>query len=461
MAIIRRFPTRGLLAALILAIVVLPVTVGGCLWLFGHGRSELALATQIRALQRTNAELLKYQLDEETGVRGFALAHQRVYLGPYQEADKLFASLASDFRASVATSTFPPDLLYAADAQVRLHDEWDRAIARPSIAGERGRKVDFHRGKTIMDAFRRVNQDIDEKLSTVAVAHRDIGFVESSRGAALAIAAIVVLAVTAVLFALVQGRLEAQLAGERRATRTLQRAFMGNFRSLPLTDVGVAYRSATSGALVGGDICDLYPLSPTRVLVTIADVSGKGLAAAVDTAFVKYAIRTLAREYDRPSTILSAFNDAYCDEKLATGAFVVVFVAIVDLAEATLRYGSAGHSAAFFRRGDRVEMLTVTGPAIGIARDLPFGDVALPLKSGDVLMAATDGITESRDRAGRLLGDEGLASWFAAARLDASAQDATDRLISLALARSGGKLHDDVAMVVFRVVAFASAPAVV
>ena len=81
---------------------------------------------------------------------------------------------------------------------------------------------------------------------------------------------------------------------------------------------------------VGGDLFDVRRLDENRGLVTIADISGKGIEAAVNTAFVKYSIRTLALSNADPAVILSAFNSAFLDTIKDPNLFVVAFVGILD-----------------------------------------------------------------------------------------------------------------------------------
>ena len=110
---------------------------------------------------------------------------------------------------------------------------------------------------------------------------------------------------------LYSARLYRQLADERTVTKVLQRAFISSHVPLPNCEIGSAYKSADAHAAVGGDLFDVYRLSNDLALVLIADVSGKGIDAAVITAFVKFTVRGIALRRRDPAQILSEFNVAF------------------------------------------------------------------------------------------------------------------------------------------------------
>jgi sigma-B regulation protein RsbU (phosphoserine phosphatase) len=133
------------------------------------------------------------------------------------------------------------------------------------------------------------------------------------------------------------------------------------------------------------------------------------------------------------------------------GSFIVLFVGILDLQAGQLRYASAGHGPAYFRRGTIVETLAVTGPALGIVDDPAYGEERIKLQPSDMLLVVTDGLTESRDQSGSLLTEEGVAAWFSEAAAGASAQAVVDALLERAYERSKGHISDDLAVVCARI----------
>jgi serine phosphatase RsbU (regulator of sigma subunit) len=229
---------------------------------------------------------------------------------------------------------------------------------------------------------------------------------------------------------------------------------------MPAIDVGVAYRSATKGTFVGGDVFDVHLLRDRRAMVMVADVSGKGVDAAVETAFVKYAIRALARATTSPADIVRQVNQMYAQDgdRWGAGSFIVLFLAILDLEAGELCYASAGHGSAYLRRGAEVRTLAVTGPALGILDDSTYGEECIRLRPSDTLLVVTDGLTESRDRSGSLLTEEGVAEWFSESDNKTSAQGLVDALLDRALARANGDIADDLAVVCARLNEVAGRP---
>ena len=197
------------------------------------------------------------------------------------------------------------------------------------------------------------------------------------------------------------------------------------------------------------DLFDVRRLDENRGLVTIADISGKGIEAAVNTAFVKYSIRTLALNNADPAVILSAFNSAFLDTIKDPNLFVVAFVGILDARTMHLTYASAGHSGAFLRRGSDVTQLEVTGPVVGIDRDVRFSSQSVALQPRDLLVLATDGLTEARDRSGAVLDDAGAIRLVRSGPTDPQA--CADELVSAIRRRSGGRLADDLALLVISI----------
>jgi serine phosphatase RsbU (regulator of sigma subunit) len=244
-------------------------------------------------------------------------------------------------------------------------------------------------------------------------------------------------------------RLRSELNRERRVVEVLQRAFAGEMRPTPDLDVATTYVSATRGATVGGDVFDVFPIDDVRTLIALADVSGKGVEAAIDSTFVKYGLRAFASEHTDPATIVARFNALYVRAQRPPEAFVVLFAGIYDRAAGTLAYVNAGHEAAYIRRPNGVEALLPTDPVIGLSGDARFTVVTTALTSADTLFLSTDGLTEARDPSGAFLGDARVRAWLAAAEtgsMNELVAAITQRLRRYTRARS----RDDLAIVALR-----------
>jgi sigma-B regulation protein RsbU (phosphoserine phosphatase) len=217
---------------------------------------------------------------------------------------------------------------------------------------------------------------------------------------------------------------------------------------LPNCEVGSAYLSASSHLAVGGDVFDVYRLSDTLAMAFIADVSGKGVDAAVLTAFIKFTIRGIALRRRDPGAMLAEFNTAFSQTVENPYLFVSMFVGVLDTQTLQFRYASAGHDSAFIRRADEVQQLAVTGPVLGVMEE-PFETKTLFLEDGDTIVLVTDGLTEARNRAGEQLYDQGAMELIAAS--NPQPQLLADELVAQVKALGGNRTRDDVAVLAIRV----------
>lgn len=254
-------------------------------------------------------------------------------------------------------------------------------------------------------------------------------------------------AIVALLFAVVVGRLRRAVEEGRLLVQRLQRAFVSRRRDLPNVDVGSVLLSATRGSNVGGDTHDAFTLDRRHGMFLVADVSGKGIDAAVDTALIKYSIRTLFSQEHDPGSILSKFARLYARSAENPESFVVMFLAVVDLQDGTVRYASAGHEPAWAIVGQDVTPLPATGPIVGIDDAAEYATRELHLRYGDSLVISTDGLTESRDGRGNFLGADAVTVWLS--EISGSAQRMADAIVKR-LKRRSSRITDDLAILVVR-----------
>ncbi len=254
-------------------------------------------------------------------------------------------------------------------------------------------------------------------------------------------------ALVALLFAGVVGRLRRTIEEGRSLVEGLQRAFIAEGHSVPNIDLGSVLISATRGSNVGGDTHDAFTFDRRFGMFLVADVSGKGIDAAVDTALIKYTIRTLFSDERDPGRILTKFARIYELSSEDPETFVVLFLAVIDLSDGSLRYASAGHEPAWVVRRNSVEQLPATGSIVGIAPEEEYGTASLVLGVGDALVVSTDGLTESRDARGKLLGAENVATWLS--RPYRTAQGLADAVVRR-LRRRSSRITDDLAILVAR-----------
>ena len=202
--------------------------------------------------------------------------------------------------------------------------------------------------------------------------------------------------------ALENKRLGKQALQQERDKRELELAAeMQNMlipRDLPHTDRFEAAAWYQPHRQVGGDYYDLIPLGPDELVIAVADVSGKGISAALLMSHFQATLRALLQYTDEPlDELLHDLND-----KVFTNArgerFVTLFIGRLDLRTGKLRFANAGHNPPLLHHQGEVQELTTGSIALGMLPKLPFlqlGEVVLP--AGSTLLCYTDGLIEQED----------------------------------------------------------------
>lgn len=181
---------------------------------------------------------------------------------------------------------------------------------------------------------------------------------------------------------------------------------------------------------VGGDYYDMFELDDARIAFAIADVSGKGVSAALVMAMFRATVRLLATASDSPAAVLRETNRRIFPD-IRDDMFVSVVYGIIDTRSWTVAFARAGHEPPLLRRvSGTVEIVSPPGMAVGIdpgeAFDQATGEGEIRLSKGDLLVLYTDGITEARDRAGTEYGRDNLLEAVATSGSDGAANLARD-----------------------------------
>lgn len=160
-----------------------------------------------------------------------------------------------------------------------------------------------------------------------------------------------------------------------------------------------------------GDFYDLIALPDGKIGFVVADVADKGTGAAIFMALSRTLIRTYAFEHpDEPETVLWAANQRILQDT-RNNLFVTVFYGVLDPADGTLIYASAGHNPAFIvnvQNSNEVQKLMKTGIPMGMFDTVKWKRQTYQLAPADVLIMYTDGVTEAQDMQGNLYSEERL-----------------------------------------------------
>ena len=165
---------------------------------------------------------------------------------------------------------------------------------------------------------------------------------------------------------------------------------------------------------VGGDFYDVIRLLDSKVGLAIADVSDKGVPAALFMMSSRTLLKGAAIGTDNPGEALREVNGLLYEEN-ETMMFVTVLYSIYDPATGMLTYSNGGHDAPLLVRPDgRSELLPLTnGVALGIAPDIEFLSNTVQLEPGDAVVLYTDGVTEAMNSKGEQFGVKRMHDVFA------------------------------------------------
>lgn len=180
---------------------------------------------------------------------------------------------------------------------------------------------------------------------------------------------------------------------------------------------------------VSGDFYDLFFVNPEELCLVVADVSGKGVPAALFMAVSKTLFNARAMDDRSPASIMTRVNNELSKNNPSC-MFVTVFLAILNIETGELRYSNAGHNPPLLKRADgQVSVLReIHGPIAGAIEAIAYGEDRIMLGQGDLLLAFTDGVTEAMNTVNELYSDARLEKWFTAPR-DLSAAEWVKNLV--------------------------------
>ncbi len=185
---------------------------------------------------------------------------------------------------------------------------------------------------------------------------------------------------------------------QRRVARSLQAALLST--DIPSSDdfeIHATYEPAGSEADVGGDFYDAFDLTDGSVALVVGDVSGKGAEAAAHTAMAKYMLRAFAMRNPGPESVLFHLNNALC-KGLADDKFTTMFYGVYDPRMGSLTFADGGHPEPLLyrARSKEVEVVRADGSIVGAFENQRFDQATIDLEPGDILVAYTDGLIETR-----------------------------------------------------------------
>ena len=214
---------------------------------------------------------------------------------------------------------------------------------------------------------------------------------------------------SAASLAIHNARMADRLVGQERMQKELELAREIQVGLLPHPgDTGFPVQGMNVPAReVSGDFYDFFQRDDGLIYFNLADVSGKGMNAALLMAKVSSLLHHLAKEVSDPAELLQRVNDEVC-ESASHGMFVTIISGFVDAKSGFIRFANAGHQPPLYHHADGTfEEFPALAPPLGIEAGTKFPEARIPLDGG-CLYLFTDGVTESLDEQNRTLDVDGV-----------------------------------------------------
>ena len=357
---------------------------------------------KIRQAQTLRGALMRSQVDEETGVRGYLDTNDRVFLEPYTAALLSFPHRAALLH-NLLTEVGRPSERSIVEEETHLNFLWLNAVAKPLMTHPTERNLALQlAGKDLVDNFRERDEQLTRSLSAAAIdadarlQHALVASIVFNAGLLL------LLCVGGLVFAYYLSR-SARRAFEnrvlyqnqKRIADSLQTAFLQ--KSLPMTPgIGLhaMYVPATTEAQVGGDWYDAFTLPDGRLLFSIGDVAGHGLDAAVVMSRARQAIVAAALQESDPARVLTRANDAIM---LQDSRMVTAICGFIDPETLELTYATAGHPPPVVASPTiPASFLPHEGIPLGIIRGTDYPMFKTTAARDSLIAFYTDGVIEHK-----------------------------------------------------------------
>jgi len=207
---------------------------------------------------------------------------------------------------------------------------------------------------------------------------------------------------------------------------------------------------------VGGDFYDVIPAETAAekkrpACVVMADVSGKGVPAALFMALSRTVIRVNASRYANPADVIRDANNVIWHDS-ESGMFVTTVYAQVDSENRRFTYVNAGHNPPLLFRGRTHDIIQLgpTGIAVGMMENARYEAKDLAMEPGDIIVLYTDGVTEAINQQDQMFGQERLQHMVRTSK-SSSAGDLLEDILEAVRSFCGDQLQsDDITLMVIR-----------
>jgi sigma-B regulation protein RsbU (phosphoserine phosphatase) len=194
---------------------------------------------------------------------------------------------------------------------------------------------------------------------------------------------------------------------ELEITQQIQESFLPH--TIPVIKNYDLAASSIPAQEVGGDFYDFIPITSNQTGLTIGDVSGKGIPAALFMAFSRTLLRAKACRNPGVGRMIESVNN-FINEDPHSNMFVTLFYSVLDNAQNTLTFVNAGHNPPLLFRNETRDIIRLStgGVVLGAMKGLKMNEKTIDLQNGDLLVLYTDGITEAINQQEDQFGEERL-----------------------------------------------------
>lgn len=213
----------------------------------------------------------------------------------------------------------------------------------------------------------------------------------------------------------VEAEQRTRLETELRVARTVQETLLPNELPNPAGWHFDAYWKPARE--MSGDFYDFIPLHDGRIGIVVADVTDKGMPAAMVMATTRSLLRALAQQTNSPGEVLKQTNEALCPN-IPPRMFVTCLYAVLDPGSGTLHYANAGHNLPVLHHENGIEELVAAGMPLGLLSGMQYEESRATVRPGDRLLIYSDGLTEAHNPAGEMFGFPRLRDVLGKAKSD-------------------------------------------
>ncbi len=215
----------------------------------------------------------------------------------------------------------------------------------------------------------------------------------------------------------------------------------------PTTTAFDLYASMQTAKQVGGDFYDFFPIDNDHLFFMIADVSGKGIPAAMFMMRAKTLVKSLVEtnELDLNNVIEEANNELAIDN--SSGMFVTAWFAILNVKTGEIDYVNAGHCRPLIGKNKSFKYLSMdTNQVLGVLPDVPYKQGKIKLRKDEGIFLYTDGVTEATDKKKKLYGEERLINYINSIDVKTSIETISSVNSEIQLFQKDTEQADDITM---------------